>query len=202
MGYVMVGLSLVLASGADATVINFDTTASGSPLAAPTYFSDTTPLTTLYSSLGATFSGPTSSNGGAILNQTSNFSVNARSGVNFLAFNRASATSNGGIPTDPETITFATPQASVSIWASGGSSTPAFTMTAFNSANVIIGSSTVVSPPNAYAQLAISQPGITKVTLVETPGSAFVYDDLQYTPEPSTAAVGIAAGVIARRRRR
>ena len=73
---------LTVSGVVQAMVINFD------DVAAPDMFLNTTHLTDQYASLGVHFSGPSDIDGGAILNQSSNFGVNALSGVNFLAFNR------------------------------------------------------------------------------------------------------------------
>ena len=86
---------------APATVIDFD------DLTAPCSFRDTTALRERYAASGVHFTGPEQNDGGAILNMCGTFGVNARSGENFLAFNRySSGMLDGGMPADPETIEF------------------------------------------------------------------------------------------------
>ena len=196
------------AAHAKAVLINFDVDANGNPLTAPTSFSASQPLRNEYASLGVTFSGPGPLDGGAILNQGGNFGVPARSTPNFLAFNRASALQNGGVPRDPETLTFSAPVSSVSIFASGGGQSTVFRMEAFTAGGIGVGSSTGNSPIGGYVQLSIPNPTqpIGRVTLTEVGGdAAFVYDDLEFTviPEPATigAALVTACGLLRRRRR-
>jgi hypothetical protein len=199
----------VLAAPSGAVVINFDVDASGNPLLAPNGFAEQNPLRNEYASLGVTFSGPSALDGGAILDQFGNFGVNARSGRNFLAFNGESLTTllNGGVPRDPETLTFSTPLSSISIWASGGAAPNTFRMDAFSSGGALVGSSTQSSTVGAYAQLSIANPSqpISRVVLTGIGGDPhFVYDDLEFTfvPEPAGVPVGafVLAGMLRRRR--
>ncbi len=191
-----------------AVSINFDTDAGGNPLVAPTSFSATSPLTTLYSSLGVTFSGPTSLNGGAILNQGGGFGVPARSSPNFLAFNRTTTVPmlNGGLPRDPETLTFNPPLLDVSIFASGGGQATSFRMEAFDGGGGSLGSTIQNSAAAAYVQLSLASGSpIASVVLTEVGGdTAFVYDDLNFTPIPEPASLGtvLLASLLSRRRRR
>jgi hypothetical protein len=193
---------------AQTTTINFDVNSNGIPIAAPSLFAETTRLTTLYSPLGVTFSGPGGNNGGAILDEGGNFGVNARSGRNFLAFNRVVAMSDGGFATDPETITFAVPEQTVSIYAAGGNTTDTFVMNAFDATNSLVGTSTVSSQQFALVSTTAGG-GITHVVLTQTGDSIFVYDDLSFTampnsqPEPAGVSVlGIGAAMALVRRRR
>ena len=192
---------------AHAVTITFDTDASGNPLTAPGTFFLTTPLTTLYAPLGVTFSGPTPSSGGAILDQSAGFGLNALSGTNFLAFNRFAGYANGGQPTDPETISFRSPVTTVSIFAAGGTNVDTFLLQAFNSANVLVASDTIST--QGFAQLQVSGSDIVRVMLTQVGDSAFVYDNLSFTfgiaqaPEPATLgllAVGLAGLAFGRRR--
>jgi len=199
-------LGLVAASTAEAAFINFDEDANGNPIVAPTNFSSTTALTTLYTSLGVTFSGPGGNDGGAILDVASNFGVPARSGRNFLAFNRGALLNDGGIPTDPESILFSTLVSEVSIWASGGGSGGTFTLTAFDASNTQVAIDIEVVASSTYGELLVSYaPGIQRVVLTSL-DNTFVYDDLSFTPVPepgSLALLGIGAlGVASRLRRR
>lgn len=178
-------------TAAKADTINFDTGPTGTPINAPCCFSSATPLTTTYTSIGVTFSGPTANSGGAILDQSGNFGVNARSGTNFLAFSRDAFYNSGGLPTDPERITFAALQSNVSIYASGGFSAGIFIMEAFDNNGLLIESDLVFTPVGNYSLLSVSSGlGIRSVILIASPNLlSFVYDDLSFTPMGGTSAV-------------
>ena len=178
-------------TAAKADTINFDTGPTGTPINAPCCFASTTPLTTTYISIGVTFSGPTANSGGAILNQSGDFGVNARSGTNFLAFNRDAFYSNGGVATDPERITFAALQSNVSIYASGGGSAGIFIMEAFDNNGLLIDGDLAFTTVGNYSLLSVSSGlGIRSVTLTAFPNLLlFVYDDLSFTPMGGVSAV-------------
>jgi hypothetical protein len=203
---------------AEAGFINFDVDSMGNPINAPIFFSQTTHLSELYAPLGVHFAGPGGNDGGAILDQGSNFGVPALSGPNFLAFNRLpqAVMADGGHPIDPETISFDKPQATVSIFAAPGvidegeAFFGTFRMDAFDVHGMLLGTTTL-SSTGGYVQLSLtSGSGIASVKLTETSGDIlFVYDNLSFTtiPEPSSLAslgVGglIAAGYFTRRGRR
>jgi len=207
---------LACAPGALAQItINFDVDANGVPINAPANFISTTPLRDLYASLGVHFSGPgLNDGGGAILNQEAGFGVNARSGTNFLAFNPSTSYTSGGVVSDPETLTFDTLMSKVSIFASpGGNTIGTFTLQAFDSSNLLVGTSTVTPDNETYGQLSITASDIRKVVLTNTGSEAFVYDDLTFqqgvssVPEPGIYALlatsGLTgAGFLIRKRRR
>ncbi len=191
---------LVFAVPCSAGTINFDTDANGNLINAPDDFSATTNLTTLYSPLGVTFSGSGgSNNGGAILNEASNFGVSALSGANFLAFNpNVNVTlANGGLPIDPETINFASPQSLVTLYvATGSNGTASFELEGYQS-SVLVASSTATST-SGYEPLSVSFPsGMNSVVLSGGADRPFVVDNLSFqaVPEPSTLAL-LAAGAI------
>lgn len=210
-------LAAAPAAHAQTVFINFDTDANGNPLTAPSSFGNAAPLTTAYSSLGVTFSGPAPEQGGAILNDAS-FNPKARSGSNFLAFNR---NSDAGYAQDPETLSFSSNVSSVSIYAAGAGGAPgvsnAFTIQAFDVSNNAIASSSSTNVAGSYTLLNVVGTGIRSVRLTSTAGSdAFVYDDLTFVqsnaagaaPEPSTLpllGMGIISGIgtlgMARRRK-
>ena len=199
---------VLVSQGAQAAVIsiNFDTDALGAPLTIPGFYSSIpSHLTELYAPLGVHFSGPNATNGGGIVNQSGNFGVNARSGVNFLAFNVNPGVSYGdlGHPTDPETITFDTLMDTVSIYAAGGNNANTFVMAGFDTGGSLVVSQSVTT--QTFAPLQISWPlGLRSVRLSVTApptNDYFVYDDLfaSSVPEPSSAlllgalsAVGLA----------
>jgi hypothetical protein len=141
----------------------------------PGTFSLTTPLRDQIA--GATFAGPGPLDGGAVLDVSGGFGVNPRSGQHFLAFNTSGMMANGGVPRDPETITFAQPAGEVSIWAAGGWDTNSFTMLAFNGAGAQIGIDQVETQD--WAELRIVAAGIVSIRLTaESSDGAWVYDDL------------------------
>jgi hypothetical protein len=199
--------ALALSAGASrAATINFDIDAFGSPITPPPNFLATVPLTTLYSPIGVTFSGPAALSGDAILNDLGAFGVSARSGTNFLAFNGDALYQSGGLASDPETVTFSTLMSNVSIWASGGGNSATFVMNAFDASNALVGSNTINPAASTYGQLLVSYaPGISYVTLTESNGDgSFVYDDLGFTqvPEPASAVLAVLSILAGGRRRR
>jgi hypothetical protein len=209
---------VVLATGQPARggsiLINFDTDAFGNALDAPTDFFSTTALNELYAPLGIHFSGPSANDGGAILNagavpgppEDSNspggpplpdFGVFAHSGTNVLAFNRGAVFSsdteaNGGVPRDPETISFDKAVHQVSIFAAGGFTTSTFTMNGYNSSGNLTVTTSITTQD--WSQLVLnSTVPIQSVMLIETStdanlGNLFIYDDLRVgaVPEPSS----------------
>jgi len=98
------------------TLINFDN------VSAPCVFSSTVALRNEYAAQGVVFRGTPvdSNNGGAILNECSNFGVTGHSSPNFLAFNADAPMEDGGIPKIPELIIFINPVSSVQINAGVG----------------------------------------------------------------------------------
>ena len=199
-------------AAAQTTLITFDTDALGAPITAPSTFALTTALRETYAPLGVHFSGPTPDGGGAILNQGAGFGVNARSGVNFLAFSEGATLQNGGVPRPPETISFDFLVSDVSLYVSGGGNSATFTLDAFGAGNTLVTSSTVSTTAGAYSLLGVSfASGIQRVVLSETSADrGYVADDLRFTqaiPEPCTGALAAAgllplAGAMVRKRRR
>jgi len=176
-----------------ATTIDFE-------LGGPCGFAFTSPLSNQYSGSGVVFSGPGSGLGGAVLNQCSNFGINAHSGVDFLAFNNATY----GV--GPETIQFSTLQSQVSIWAGDGfDSGNSFTLAAYDMTNNLLVSDTVLNVTGQWVLLSVSASGIDHVTLDYNSGVA-VWDDLSYTsiPEPGTLLLlgGGLLGTLSRLRKR
>jgi hypothetical protein len=191
-------------SPASAALINFDTDANGNPISAPCLFIETTRLTELYAPLGVHFSGPGGNNGGAILNECGNFGVSALSGSNFLAFNRDTTLSDGGVPTDPETISFDMLLTSFSIFAASGSGTNTFGLQAFDINDLLVANDTVTTSSGTWSQLSVSSDSgnISRVVLTGIGSdNAFVYDNLSFTPastsvpEPNSMAGLLAISV-------
>lgn len=194
-------ITLGTISTAKAALINFDTDASDNPINASSFFIDSNALTNLYAPLGVNFSGPAQLSGGSILDQLGNFGVNALSGSNFLAFNRDTILSNGGIPTDPETISFADPISDFSIFASGGFESNTFQVQAFDINNLLLGASTINTAVGEWGQLNFSSSlgNISRVILTGIGGdNEFVYDNLSFTPaSKSVPESGSVLGLLA-----
>ena len=198
--------SLICAIGfadeADATLINFDTDAGGAPLVAPALFIDAQPLTTLYSSLGATWAG-----GGGILDSTT-FSVAGFSSPNFLAYNSFATFENGDPVLSSDTLTFSTPQGTVSFLV--GAPAPfgdTFTATAFDAAMNIVDIQQITLTPTLQL-LTLSNPSIASVSY-SSEGAIFVVDNFDFqvasqVSEPTSFAMLafalVGLGFVARRR--
>lgn len=156
-----------------AAIVNFD------DVTAPCIFASSTgPLTSHYAANGVTFSGPTPTSGGVILNQCGNFSVSGHSPPNFLAFNIGAGPvlPGGGIATGPETITFARPVQFVQIDV-GSTAAGTITLSCF-AGPTLIGTATTTGA-STLANLSVQGSAITRCTLVFT-GSVLVADNLAF----------------------
>jgi hypothetical protein len=190
-------LALLLTLGSTASAapitISFDVDSDNNPLTAPGLFLETSPLRTLYSPLGVTFAGPGPDDGGAILDQSSNFDVNARSGRNFLAFNADAVYPSGGFARAPESLLFDPPISEASIYAGVGDS-HLFRMDAFDANGLLVDTDLAGLGASSYVQLSVSGAAITRIELSAQKGDdEFVFDDLTFTPvpEPSTLALAL-----------
>jgi hypothetical protein len=178
---------------------------------APSFFMNTTPLRDQYLlSNGVSFRGPTSDGGGAILAGSSNFAIAPFSGPNFLAFNTDSLAvmANGGFPIGPETATFSSGQADVSIMAASGSlSSETITMTAYDAVSNVLATSQVVTQGWTKLEISLQNPQIQSITLAFDGGVA-VFDNFSFSaqavPEPTLPAslAGLGALLLLRRRSR
>jgi hypothetical protein len=183
----------LFASQSSAATIDFDGTG------APNAFINTTALRNAFAASGVNFAGPGGNDGGAILNEGGNFGIGARSGTDFLAFNRLATMSDSGIPRDPETVIFDSPVSSVGIWAAGGLVTGLFQLEAFDVADVFLGIAQIPAA-GEWQLLSLTAPNIKKVRLTELNGlTHFVYDDLNFEseavdqiPEPGTLGLLLA----------
>jgi hypothetical protein len=196
---VAAALCAVGVAQADIT-INFDMDANGQPIAAPAAFDSASQLRNLYAPLGVHFSGPTSTQGGAILND-STFALPARSRFNLLALTGIEASEFSG----PETISFDMPVFLVSIYASGIGHPYTFTMDAFDAGGGLVGTNSVTTA--GFSQLSVaSASGIRSVRLSAPSAgiNTYVYDDLfaSTVPAPASIVLLTGGGVFLLRRRR
>ncbi|MEO6710061.1 MAG: hypothetical protein ABIP42_10830 [Planctomycetota bacterium] len=141
-------------------------------------FAATIPLREEYAPQGLHFTGPSALDGGAILDQCSNFGISPHSGTSFLAFNTISQLSNGGIPIGPERIHFDQRMTQARVWVGDGS-VVSVTMDAFDG-NFLVGSSSVQT--QNWAQLVVSAPGGFTDIVVSSNAADFLLDDLSVTP--------------------
>jgi hypothetical protein len=151
-------------------------------LAASCNFASSNPLRDRYAA--AKFRGPSSTDGGAVLNTCGSFGVAPRTGVNFLAFRTGGVTlANGGIPRGPEKISLPVRQKKVTIWVSqSGASVGAatFRLVARRGGNTVT-SATVSTATAAWAELTVqNRRGIDSVTLSAPtePDGVWLADDL------------------------
>ncbi len=155
------------------TTIDFDHTFDGLPLSAPKVFQEAQPLRDQYASLGVHFGGANGFVGGVILHQDSHFGVNARSGTNFLAFNREADTQDQETPSEPLILTFDFPVPAVFLYVSGGFVSQTFRMDGYNRAGAVVDSQTVAA--KEFMRLSVAAPdGITRVVVT------------RLTPQPHT----------------
>lgn len=109
--YAMMGREAAATPLASGGVVNFDDSAE------PCTFLETTALRGVRQ--GAVFSGP-GANGGGVLDQCSNFGIDAFSVPNFLAFNAGSPFSDGGVASLPQAVFFPGGASGVSLQVSEG----------------------------------------------------------------------------------
>jgi len=171
---VSAGLVAFSIGSANATTIDFET-------GAPTTFEATTPLTTLYSPLGVTFSG-IGGTPGSILDQGGNFGINAHSGNDFLAF-------NSDVGSFGDELSFVGPMNGFQLFVGSGQ-VANFIGEAFDSDHNLIASSSANNvAAGAYQQLVfLFTSNISFVDITSTAPS-WVADDLSFTlndPLPST----------------
>ncbi len=165
--------ALSQAMSGSVTVIDFD------DVTAPCLFSNTVRLTTEYADLNAVFTGPGGNDGGAVLNECGGFGVSGHSSPNLLAFNRGVVLSDGGVPQEPETITFARPVSQVeALVGSNSDAGVLLTMRAYDAGNVLVDSASVTLAPT-LAPIGVSAAEISKV-VISTPADVFVVDDLAF----------------------
>lgn len=186
---------LLFADLAAPALIDFDFDPDGNPIVAPSLFIEATALRDLYAPLGVLFRGPGLRDGGAILDQDSNFGgVSAVSGRNFLAFNPTDLfLADGGRPYGPETILFTLPVTHVSMFVYWGSP---FTLEAYDADDSLVASLTIPVTTEFTPVSVSSHLGISRLVLAG--GSlSFLIDDLEFwaVPEPNATSI-LLAGVV------
>ena len=115
----------------------------------------------------ASFSAPGTS-GGAILNECSNFGVNAYSSPNFLAFNRTLAYSASGVPKTPELILVGPNRSTVTFYASGGAKSGYPLGIVALGPSGVIGMQTITTS-STWVQVTVTGTGISAIGLVGDP---------------------------------
>jgi hypothetical protein len=148
-------------------VIDFD------DVAAPPYFVNTKALRDRYAPLGVRFSAP-GNDGGAILNESSNFGVSGYSGVNFLAFNAGVLMSDGGNPQFPEKLTFQHPIGRFQFNVGDAFESSTVTATAYDRNDNVV-TSDFVAPLNAMQTVVLEGRQITTVVITTTGTAAIIY---------------------------
>lgn len=174
-------VSALLLPAAPATAspveVNFDGGTPGTPCS----FAQVTPLRNQYAGLGIRFRGRNATDGGAILDKCSNFGVDPRSGLRFLAFNSTSTMANGGVPTGPQRILFGTKKRVVKIYVSKGSpaGTATFKLIGKRQGQTVRKATVVTDTPD-WALLKIKAPGGIKKAVIkaDTPAGWWLLDDL------------------------
>lgn len=150
-------------------VINFDA------VSAPTLFLSTTALSAVGS---VQFNGSSiqTLDGGAVLDQGSNFGVTGQSAPNFLAFNCETSMMDGGIPRLPEVVRFASEVSQVSLKIGSGLDVGAkVTMFGIGSQGV---EKRVATLASALKTVKFSKP-LTHV-LMSAGACKFVVDDIRF----------------------
>ncbi len=144
-------------------------------------FASVNPLRNRYAA--ARFRGPSAIDGGAVLDNCSNFGVAPHTGSRFLAFNSSAAMSNGGTPRGPEKIVFTTRQRSVSLWVSQGGfgvGSATFKMVG-RRGSTVVRTATVTTTTSDWVKLQVaSARGLTSVAVStpNEPDGLWVADDL------------------------
>jgi hypothetical protein len=161
-----------LAAGQNAIDIDFD------DVSAPCDFSSTQALRGEYAAQGAVFWGQGPFDGGAILNECSNFGVSGYSAPNFLAFNSGAGYGNGGVASAPEFIRLLLPSPvqHIELRAGSGSGTGPLTLIGVRADGTTVASSTITLGP-ALQTVAVSGQGIVGA-IITTSAGVFVVDDL------------------------
>jgi len=143
-------------------------------------FGRSQPLRDEYAGRGVHFRGATTTTGGAILHQCSNFGVPARSGKRFLAFNRRAV-----YPSPPERVRFDALQRNVKLYAADGGSEgdeeARFSLVAKRDGTVRA-RTVVTTTIGGYVSLRVAAPAGIDTVVLRSSAVAFVVDDLTFVP--------------------
>ena len=152
-------------------VVNFDTGT------APCSFSETAPLREEFAFAGIHFRGPTADQGGAILNECGRFGVGARSGRQFLAFNKFESYAK-----TPERIIFDDLQTRVSLYMASQERSK-YRLVGKRD-GLVVSQAVVVGTSGRYTKLSVrSDEGIDRVKFTAQ-ADTFVVDDLELALPP------------------
>ena len=144
-------------------------------------FSDTVATTNEYAAFGVTFSGPGGNDGGAVLDECSNFGVTGYSSPNFLAFNTGASNSDGGVPQGPETMTF-DPLINSLTLNCGANAGGTVTLECFDGGGASLGSDTI-NVSSVLSPLTVADSGIASCVVSFT-AALMVCDDLDFAQVP------------------
>ena len=161
------------AAGLGGIDIDFD------DVSAPCSFFETAALRAQYSSQGVVFWGNGPNDGGAVLNECSNFSVSGHSAPNFLAFNSGAGYAGGGTAGAPEFIRLLLPSvvSHFEVRAGTGFGGGTFTLTGVRANGTVVATTTITLTP-ALQTVAVDGAGIVGATITST-SVGFVVDDLK-----------------------
>ncbi|MCC6910259.1 MAG: hypothetical protein IT430_20185 [Phycisphaerales bacterium] len=168
-----IGTFAVVGAAAGAAAVAADTITFEELGPQPCNFVDTQALSDEYAAVGVLFAGPQPGQGGAILDQCSNFGINARSGVHFLAFN-----TSVGYPRWPETITFTEGAGRVELFASAGIQSGVLTVEAFDAANNLVDTQSVSMSTGLYSMVEVL--GDIDHIVISASTTFLVIDDLSW----------------------
>ena len=154
----------------------------------PCFFINTTRVTDEFAAFGVTFSGPGGNDGGAVLDECSNFGVSGHSSPNFLAFNSTFPLMDGGLPIGPETMTFTPLSPAVQLGATvsmncgaGSGTTGTATLECFDTGGGSLGSD-VINIASALQPLSVSALDIASCVFSFNASTTWmVCDDLQFS---------------------
>ncbi len=169
----LIAAALAAHAGAQPVTINFD------DVERRCTFAESTALRDDYLSLGVSFRGETGErDGGAVLDDCSNFNVTGYSLPNFFAFNATARMSDGGLPRTPALMVFPIPVRSVSFLVGSGWNPGRLRATALGGSGEPL-SAVEVDYAGPMSPVVIAESGVFAIRLEATSG-VFVVDDLSF----------------------
>lgn len=172
-------------ASAELVVINFDDRPQ------PCTFGETTALRDAYLSLGVSFSGPAVLNGGAVLDACANLGWTGYSAPNFVAFNTGGQLKDSGWALGPELLTFSREVTSVRVSVTGDGDQAVLEV--FDAAMQSLGRSSVQSE-QALQVLSVAAPNIRYARVSAEGANNWVFDDLAFDVDTTTAAARLTWG--------